>query len=261
MITEFLRQTNHHRSRLVFLALAAMLAIFIAAPQLPADEPYARSRDYDLQHSKIALRFDLDQKKVLGDVTHSLSILRDGTAKIVFDSVGLTIQKVTVNKAVAKFETTAEKLIISLAAEAKTGDKFEITIRYEGEPTKGMYFILPDKDYPDRPKQIWTQGESEDTRYYLPTYDYPNDRLTTETILTVPASWITVSNGKLISVTDAGKGLKTWYWKESVPSSTYLITVVAGEFDELKEDRKSTRLNSSHLVISYAVFCLKKKKK
>src|SRR5688500_19573117 len=28
---------------------------------------------------------------------------------------------------------------------------------------------------------------------------------------------------------------------------------------ELKLDRKSTRLNSSHLVISYAVFCLKKK--
>src|SRR2546426_3224661 len=30
--------------------------------------------------------------------------------------------------------------------------------------------------------------------------------------------------------------------------------------EALKEDRKSTRLNSSHLVISYAVFCLKKKK-
>src|SRR5256885_10626375 len=29
----------------------------------------------------------------------------------------------------------------------------------------------------------------------------------------------------------------------------------------LRQDRKSTRLNSSHLVISYAVFCLKKKKK
>src|SRR5256885_12819430 len=28
-----------------------------------------------------------------------------------------------------------------------------------------------------------------------------------------------------------------------------------------RTDRKSTRLNSSHLVISYAVFCLKKKKK
>src|SRR5256885_12579189 len=29
---------------------------------------------------------------------------------------------------------------------------------------------------------------------------------------------------------------------------------------QLRRDRKSTRLNSSHLVISYAVFCLKKKK-
>src|SRR5690349_23424971 len=32
-------------------------------------------------------------------------------------------------------------------------------------------------------------------------------------------------------------------------------------FDELIGDRKSTRLNSSHVEISYAVFCLKKKKK
>src|SRR2546426_6162996 len=31
--------------------------------------------------------------------------------------------------------------------------------------------------------------------------------------------------------------------------------------DGQRSDRKSTRLNSSHLVISYAVFCLKKKKK
>src|SRR5205807_2757396 len=30
--------------------------------------------------------------------------------------------------------------------------------------------------------------------------------------------------------------------------------------DKSRRDRKSTRLNSSHLVISYAVFCLKKKK-
>src|SRR5438477_10234692 len=31
--------------------------------------------------------------------------------------------------------------------------------------------------------------------------------------------------------------------------------------DDLQGDRKSTRLNSSHMSISYAVFCLKKKKK
>src|SRR5690242_21480475 len=33
-----------------------------------------------------------------------------------------------------------------------------------------------------------------------------------------------------------------------------------GRLRDLGEDRKSTRLNSSHMSISYAVFCLKKKK-
>jgi aminopeptidase N len=219
-----------------FAALACYCAaIVITAIPLRADEPYARSRTYDLQHSKIVLSFDVDQKKVIGDVTHTISILRDGTDKLDFDSVGLTIESVTVNKAKAKFETTPTKLIVPLPAAEKAGEKFEVEIRYEGKPTKGLYFVLPDKDYPDQPKEIWTQGESEDTRYYLPTYDYPNDRLTTETVLTVPASWITVANGKLISVTGGANGQKTWTWRESVPSSTYLITVVAGEFDEWKE--------------------------
>jgi aminopeptidase N len=226
---------NYSCARPRILALLSLLAMLLSPVHSRADEPYARSRDYDLQHSKIALRFDTDERKVFGEVTHSLSILRDGSSKIVFDSVGLTIHNVTLNKSSAKFETTADRLIIPLPATAKAGDKFEITIRYEGKPHKGIYFILPDKSYPDRPKQIWSQGESEDTRYYLPTYDYPNDRLTTETFLTVPSSWITVSNGKLVSVTDAAKGLKTWYWKESVPNSTYLITAVAGEFDEVKD--------------------------
>jgi aminopeptidase N len=221
--------------RTISFAAAALCAILFAVVQLGADEPYARSRDYELQHSRIALRFDLDQKKVIGEVTHTLTILRDSTSKIVFDSAGLTIQSVTVNKSPAKFEIADDKLIIPLTTAARAGEKFDVTIRYDGKPTKGLYFILPDKDYPDRPKQVWTQGESEDTRYYLPTYDYPNDRLTTDTILTVPASWITVANGKLISVADAANGMKTWTWKESVPSSTYLITIVAGELDEVKD--------------------------
>jgi aminopeptidase N len=214
--------------------LATVLILFNPIVSLRADEPYARTRKYDLQHSKIILRFDVDQKKVIGEVIHTLTTLREDTSRIEFDSVGLTIQSVTVNKIPAKFETTAEKLVVPVTA-GKVGDKFEIDIRYEGKPTKGLYFILPDKDYPHRPTQIWTQGESEDTRYYLPTYDYPNDRLTTETVLTVPASWLTIGNGKLIGVTNAANNMKTWTWRESVPSSTYLITVVAGEFDEVKD--------------------------
>src|SRR5256885_2594114 len=45
------------------------------------------------------------------------------------------------------------------------------------------------------------------------------------------------------------------------PAPQARVAVQGGDADELREDRKSTRLNSSHLVISYAVFCLKKKNK
>ena len=214
---------------------SVVLGLLILVTQAMADEPYARSKDYDLQHSKIALKFDVEQRKVIGDVTHTLSVVKDNTGKLVFDSVGLTIESVTLNRMAVKFETSATKLIVPLATAAKKGDKFEVEIKYQGKTSKGLYFILPDKDYPHQATEIWSQGESEDTRYYIPTYDYPNDRLTTETILTVPASWITVANGKLVGVKDAGNGMKTWDWQESLPSSTYLITVVAGEFDEVKD--------------------------
>src|SRR3989454_5705271 len=43
-------------------------------------------------------------------------------------------------------------------------------------------------------------------------------------------------------------------------SSQGMRTRFIGSNNEKVRDRKSTRLNSSHLVISYAVFCLKKKK-
>jgi aminopeptidase N len=223
------------RFRCAILTCCAVTVLAVVLARVHADEPYARNRDYDLQHSKITLRFDVEQRKVIGDVTHTLAILHDGASQIDFDSVGLTIHSVTVNKAPSKFETTAAKLIVPLPPGARNGEKFDVDIHYEGKPAKGLYFILPNKDYPNRPPQIWSQGESEDTRYYLPIYDYPNDRLTTETILTVPATWITVANGKLLNVSKPADNMRTWTWRESLPSSTYLITVVAGEFDEVKQ--------------------------
>ena len=105
----------------------------------------------------------------------------------------------------------------------------------KASPPAGLYFILPDKDDPDRAKEIWTQGEAEDTHHYIPIYDYPNDRTTTEMILTVPGDWLTVSNGKLLSVQDAPDGMKTWTWRQSLPVSTYLISFVAGEYKEKKD--------------------------
>jgi aminopeptidase N len=234
------RRNFVNRQRISFAgAIFCALWLLSVAGLLRADEPFARTRDYDLQHSKITLRFQPEQKKVIGEVTHSVALLRDGLESISLDSVGLQIESVRINKADAKFATTENKLIVTLPKGAKAGAKYDVEIKYQGTPSKGLYFILPDKDYPNRSLQIWTQGESEDSRYYLPTYDYPNDRLTTETILTVPASWLTISNGKLIGVTDAADGMKTWTWRESQPSSTYLFSVVAGEFVEVRDTWKN----------------------
>lgn len=222
------------RAPKVLCAVVLCAALLVAAPGR-ADEPYARSRDYDLQNVKTHLWFDTEQREVRGEVTHSIAMLRDDISQVKFDSVALKIDAVTLDGKDAKFSTTDSDVIVALPHPSKRGERHEIFIRYEGHPKKGLYFVLPDKNYPNRPKEVWTQGEAEDTRYYIPIYDYPNDRTTSEMLLTVPATWITISNGQLVNVKDDGNGDKTWDWKQSEPLSTYLISVVAGEFAEKKE--------------------------
>ena len=219
----------------VFCAILLSIASLLLPAPGRADEPYARSRDYDLQNVKTHLWFDTDQRKVRGEVTHSIAMLRDDLSQIKFDSVDLKIEAVTVDGKEAKFSTTDKELIVSLGIPPSRANVTKIFIRYEGQPKKGLYFVLPDKNYPNRPTEVWTQGEAEDTRYYIPIYDYPNDRTTSEMMLTVPATWITISNGQLVSVKDEADGTKTWDWKQSEPLSTYLITAVAGEFVEKKD--------------------------
>src|SRR5260221_5855307 len=192
------------RSAVLAAIALAIAAIFAAAAR--ADRPYAPSRDYHLQNVRVSLRFDLDQRKVIGDVTQTLSPLRDGLTHLDFDSADLIISSARVNGKDATFELRDNKLRVNLAQPAKAEEKFDVNILYQGKPTTGLYFILPDKDDPGRPKEIWTQGEAEDTHHYIPIYDYPNDRATSEMILTVPGDWLTVSNGKLLSVQDVAGG-------------------------------------------------------
>ncbi len=230
---------NRHRERqgggFVSAAMLRWVVLTLLAASVPgarADRPYAPSRDYDLQNVRTHLWFDVKQRAIRGEVAETVSILRDDVPQISFDSTGLDISAVLIDGAAASFRVTSDHLIVTLAHAAARGERHVILIRYSGKPKKGIFFILPDKNYPKLPIEIWSQGEAEDTHAYIPIYDYPNDRTTSEMILTVPASWTTVSNGELVSVTTDADGTKTWDWKQSQPLSTYLISVVAGNFVE-----------------------------
>src|SRR5256885_3797835 len=62
------------------------------------------------------------------------------------------------------------------------------------------------------------------------------------------------------SLTGLEPGLAAYYRFDEASGTTANDSSGNGRNGVLIKDRKSTRLNSSHLVISYAVFCLKKKK-
>src|SRR3984957_1586420 len=168
--------------------LAARLAMILCLAAVlggatRADRPYAPTRDYHLENVRVSLHFDLDQRKVFGNVVHTLSTLGGGATHLDFDCAELTISSARVNGKDATFDLRNEKLNVQLPQPAKSGEKFTVELKYEGKPTSGIYFILPDKDDPGRAKEIWTQGEAEDTHHYIPIYDYPNDRTTSEMIL------------------------------------------------------------------------------
>src|SRR3712207_8800308 len=66
-----------------------------------------------------------------------------------------------------------------------------------------------------------------------------------------PAAWATEAECTNLTTTPLGRPLRKGF---------LLFFIVENEL-EIRTDRKSTRLNSSHANISYAVFCLKKKKR
>src|SRR5665811_1261100 len=93
----------------IVLGLAVLLAGVARA-----DRPYAPSRDYDLQNVRVSLRFDLDQRKVIGEVTHTLSTLRDGLTHLDFDCADLTISSARVNGKVTSYDIRDDKLHVTL---------------------------------------------------------------------------------------------------------------------------------------------------
>lgn len=125
-------------------------------------------------------------------------------------------------------------------------DTVTVRVRYSCSPQKGLYFIQPDASYPDDPRQIWTQGQGEDNRHWIPSYDYPNDKATSETRVTVDTALQCVSNGRLVARRGNGDGTITWHWSLAHPHSSYLIMIAAGRYGVFEEQWDAIPVRSYH---------------
>ena len=108
-----------------------------------------------------------------------------------------------------------------------------MAIEYSGSPSRGLYFVDPAAGYPKKMLSFWTQGESEDTRCWLPCYDYPNERATSEMIITVPKPLFVLSNGVLAETKCDSGETTTYHWKMDVPHVSYLISLAGADFASL----------------------------
>ncbi len=220
----------------MFIAVIFPFAMAFAQQSEKPPARYARERTYDVLHYKLNIRLDERAKQISGDVAITLVPLRSALEEIVLDAAELTIDRINLGKLNLRFFEEGEKLHVTLGKPAHLTDTLILKVQYHGTPQKGLYFVQPDSGYPDRPWQVWSQGESEDNHYWFPCYDYPNDKATSEMIVTVNDRFTAVSNGKLLRITrDSGNKTRTFHWSEPQPHSSYLISVVAGEYVELKD--------------------------
>ncbi len=158
------------------------------------------------------------------------------STKLEFDAAEMEISAVRVGGEAHSFDHSDEKLRIPLERALHAGDEVEVAIDYSARPRRGLYFIGPDAGYPDKPLEAWTQGEDEDSRYWFPCYDYPNDRVTSEVVATVPETFTAVSNGELLSNNvNRAEHTRTFHWRHDVPHSSYLMSLAAGEFVEIRD--------------------------
>ncbi|MBI4583980.1 MAG: DUF3458 domain-containing protein [Planctomycetes bacterium] len=211
---------------------------FNGPPREPPDRPA------DALHLKLEVAFDWDKEEVAGKATHTLRSFRKNLSRITLDGVELDVQRVTDREGrPLGFETLPDKVAVQLPQPAQSGEDISFSIEYRCRPKRGIYFRKPDAGATDIPRQVWSQGESNDARHWIPCFDHPSDKLTTEVEVTAPEKMAAVSNGKLASTRPApdGKG-QIFHWKQEKPHTTYLIVVAVGEFAEYRGSWKEVPL-------------------
>jgi aminopeptidase N len=204
------------------------------APQFAPDTPVTSSE------MQVVLHLDVAGERAWGSTSHLCRVLAESIAEVRFNAKGLEIGRVTVNGKAVNAENTGEQVAVLLGRPAKRGDILQIAIEHSvTRPAAGLYFTNPDSAYPKRFRTVWSQGQDEDTRYYLPCLDAPHFKQKTDTRLYVPKGWFALSNGDLVKHTKGATATEDlWHYRMEHPYSTYLFSVVAGEFSEHRERGK-----------------------
>ncbi|MDF2455705.1 MAG: pepN [Cytophagaceae bacterium] len=216
---------------------------------LPYQASYTRL--HDLLHTKLTVAFDWQKQQMNGTANLVLKPYFYDQKEIILDAKGFDIHEVSLVKPNAKtlvYSYDKKKLIVTLDKTYTQKDTFELKIKYTAKPNelpkggsaaitedKGLYFINADGKDPKKPKQIWTQGETEAASCWFPTIDAPNERCTQEMFITVEDKYTVISNGELIYSKKNADGTKTVNWKMNKPHAPYLFMMVVGEFAEVKD--------------------------
>lgn len=211
----------------------------------------------DMQHMKLKVRFDFEKQYLYGNAALTFAPHFYPTSKISLDAKGMEIRSVkTLLGKELTYSYDSLKLLIDLDREYKGGEKYTIVIDYIAKPNerktggsraissdKGLYFINPLGKEPNKPRQIWTQGETESNSVWFPCIDKPNQKTTQEIEITVEDKYKTLSNGLLIKSEKNSDGTRTDFWKQDLPNAPYLVMMAIGEYDITKDKWREKELS------------------
>ena len=211
----------------------------------------AHTFEVDLIHEKVEISFDWAKRRANGRATLVMKPWFYSTDRVSLDAKNFDIDRVAFagQAGSLKYDYDNEKLTVYLGRTFSRRDTFSIEITYLAKPEerddfggsdaitsdKGLYFINADGTDPEKPRQIWTQGETESNSFWMPTVDKPNERCTQEMYITVEDKYKTLSNGLLISSVRNSDGTRTDYWKMDKPHAPYLFMMAIGEFAVVKD--------------------------
>ncbi|WP_413162686.1 M1 family aminopeptidase [Capilliphycus salinus ALCB114379] len=204
--------------------------------ELPGARPhYNPDRPGQVEHIFLDLVLDIPNKRFHGNCTISLKPVQSGIETLRLDAVNLEIEAVKIDGVDQSFDYDGEQLQVYLSPATEADKLIKLAIAYHvDEPQRGLYFISPNPFYPDKPTQVWTQGEDEDSRFWFPCFDYPGQLATSEIRVEVPQPFIAISNGELLSRETQGDKI-TYHWLQKQVHPTYLMTLAVGEFAEIED--------------------------